>query len=409
MTVEAYLYLIPGLIAFFWPLVTLFFKREVMEAQWLLMGALSMAGICMMLYSTFFIDCFRHEHLLCHLYVMMALFTPAVMLAGVVKLTSTEGYGPQIRNFLLLPVSSMVLITLVAQLGGWKNYQLFLATAVHGGDLSLRGDFWYDALLVVEYFGFLGVLGLEVLLLVFIALPNIRKYATMLKDNFVEHTRTFRRIRIMGTVVAVVIILLVLLQVNYPLHYLSSRFMQVLVSVAQSFVVFVAGYFVYHLRHSAEQLEDMQHDAEVVSDQFRKLGLSDQLSIEQVAEDVRAYLEDSKGCLDPTVSVFKIARQFHVNQDVVVHSIHLLKGCSFAEYVNSLRIEYALGVVMERLDGGMRNDSDYERLRFTDSLAASCGYSSAASFYIGFAKVMGQPFDTWMTAMVETQKQATAD
>lgn len=403
MTFESYIYLIPALISFFWPLAALFCKREVSDSQWALMGAQIMLGVTMALYASFFVPCLEHEHLLCHLYVMMALLTPVFFLAGITRLTTMGGFTKQIRRFFLLPVFAMTLITAIALIGGFNNYQHFLATAVHGGDLSLVGDFWYDVMVICEFYGFLTMLAIEVIIVIVIVAPCVRQYVRLMEDNFVSPPRSIRLLRPYLAALFVMVLLLLLLEVNFPLHFLKSRFLLVCVCVMQSVITFSFGYFVYNIRYSAERLQEMQCDAEVVTNQFRKLGLDEQVTVERVSEQVRTYLEDCKGCLDPTVSVFKIARQFHVDQDMVVRAIHLIKGVSFAEYVNSLRVEYALGVVMERLEGGMRNDDPYDQSRFTDSLAASCGYPSTASFYIGFAQVMGQPFNTWMTAMVETK------
>lgn len=400
MTFEAYIYLIPAIFGIFWPVVTMFCKRNVMVSQWVLMGAFAMTSITMLLYSTFFMPPFRQEHLLCHLYVMMALLTPAVFMAGAISLTNEEGFTRSLRRFFILPVVAMLVISAVAQFGGIENYQDFLATAVHGGDLSFKGELNYDLMVSIEFYGFLAVLAVEVFMAIYYVLPSVRKYIHLVEENFSVPRQRILKVQKFMTALFVIIMLLALLEVCYPLHFLTSKPVLVLVCLLQSFVIFTLGYLVFRLRHSAEQLAEMKRDAEVVVDQFHKMGLDEQVSVEQVSEQVRSYLEDCKGFLDPTVSVFKIARQFHLDQTTIVQSIYLLKGTTFSEYINSLRVEYALGVVMERIDNGLCNIDEYEQRKFTDSLAASSGFTSTASFYIGFTQVMGMPFDTWMRAMV---------
>ena len=72
MTPIALIYFLMGLSALYWPFVTLFFKRRVLGAQWLIMAALLTMGLSVIIYSTFFNSFLKGEYLLVILFMILS-------------------------------------------------------------------------------------------------------------------------------------------------------------------------------------------------------------------------------------------------------------------------------------------------------------------------------------------------
>lgn len=398
MTIYAILYLIPAFAGYYWSFRLLFCKEKVMSAQWILMGGVFLTSVAATLYSTYFNTHFQKEHILCFLYTSTAVITPPVFTFGILNLN--QGQGVPLRNRLIFipSVLNIASIFLIGTLGGLKRYQRFLATAVHGGDLSLQGDFWYDAMIIIGYYGFLLTLVLSVIGMMVIIAPRIKEYIEMMENNFATPPRSVRRLNRMMVTLGIFVVMVAVVEGAFPLHKMTSVTVVVIIAIVQFFILYTVGRCVYNISFTAEQLARHQRDTEYIREQYQKISKTvSNDSLEHVYECLQEYMVQGKGFLDPHVSVFKIANHYHIDQHLIVRVINEVLGSSFSEYVNSMRIEYAIGLVLERNDEGkMAFEDSEEEGRFIDNLAYTCGYPSRASFYLGFNQVMGRSFTDWL-------------
>ncbi len=95
---------------------------------------------------------------------------------------------------------------------------------------------------------------------------------------------------------------------------------------------------------------------------------------------------DEKMFLDPTLSLISLAENLHTNRTYLSNSIHACYNQNFSDFINHLRINYAIDLMKE--DGPGANIKD---------IALRSGYNHLQSFYRNFTQIMEMTPKTWMS------------
>lgn len=96
-----------GLITFFWPLVTLLFKRNVLNAQWLMMLAISLMAFTFVLLGNMFNRFLMGEYIIFILFLVTIIITPPIVHAALAVLTQPN---PSYRPIRMLSLPSFHLL-----------------------------------------------------------------------------------------------------------------------------------------------------------------------------------------------------------------------------------------------------------------------------------------------------------
>ena len=110
----------------------------------------------------------------------------------------------------------------------------------------------------------------------------------------------------------------------------------------------------------------------------KEVELSDKL-IDEILSKLQGF-EDKKGYLDQKLSVYNLAKKLKTNVSYLSNIVNIYKEKSFPQYVNDLRIDYAIYQLKSK-----------PRLRkYTiTALAEEFGFNTAVSFTHAFEKKMG--------------------
>lgn len=95
---------------------------------------------------------------------------------------------------------------------------------------------------------------------------------------------------------------------------------------------------------------------------------------------------DEKMFLDPTLSLISLAENLHTNRTYLSNSIHACYNQNFSDFINHLRISYAVDLMKEEGSGANIKD-----------IAVRSGYSHLQSFYRNFTQIMDMTPKTWMS------------
>lgn len=95
---------------------------------------------------------------------------------------------------------------------------------------------------------------------------------------------------------------------------------------------------------------------------------------------------DEKMYLDPMLSLVSLAAALNTNRTYLSNDIHSCYNQNFSDFINSLRIEYAL-TLMKNGDG----DASIKEI------ALQSGYNNVQSFYRHFAEIMEMTPKTWIS------------
>lgn len=95
---------------------------------------------------------------------------------------------------------------------------------------------------------------------------------------------------------------------------------------------------------------------------------------------------DEKMFLDPAISLVSLAETLHTNRTYLSNSIHACFNRNFSDFINHLRIDYAIELMRASLP-----DVNIKEV------AARSGYNHPQSFYRNFTQIMDMTPGTWLS------------
>jgi AraC-like DNA-binding protein len=94
-----------------------------------------------------------------------------------------------------------------------------------------------------------------------------------------------------------------------------------------------------------------------------------------IAEALKKYLTNSKAYLDPELRLASFGTQVHYSKHQISQAINETYGCSFSDWVNQYRIQYACDLLSK---GSSAKEAAYQS-----------GFNSISNFYAAFKKAKG--------------------
>ena len=384
MTPIALIYFLLGLSSLYWPLVTLFFKRRVLGAQWLIMSALMAMGLSVILYSTFFNSFLKGEYIIVIIFMVLSMFTPSLIQSAVTNLTDIGEDRPLLARLNVLVIPAVVVVALMSVsviIGGSDMYRLWIQRGSEGiAHRFFAGSWRYNLIVAVHYYTYWFLIVAETTFVGVYSLVRIYRFSRQLDEYYTVNR--VHRADLVGTYLFVALncFLVVVSYVLYPFN--SPRPLHGVIAGAslQAVVMFMIGHYAYRTPIGAEVLIERKH----------RLTVRSRRDLQHLGQLLADYVEKEKEFLSPDLSVFVLAEHFNVSQDDIVDAVHHRHGSNFADYIDSLRIEYALRLLNEH--GHHYNTDDSEDM---ERLAHQCGYLDRARFESSFQRVMQTSVKTY--------------
>lgn len=377
MTPLAWIFFLLGLSALYWPFVTLFFKRRVLGAQWLIMSALMAMGLSVILYSTFFNNILKGEYLLVIMFMILSMFTPPLIQAAVTNLTDTGKNRRFLSRHNVLVIPAVVVAILMAAsviIGGADMYRLWIERGSEGIAHHFYADSWrYNLIVAVHFYLYWFLIIIEATFVGIFSIIRINRFSRLL-DEYYTVNRVHRS-DLMGTYffVALNCFFVVFSYVVYPFNAPRPVVGTAIGAVMQAVVMFFIGYFAFRTPVGVETLNVSR----------RRLAPRSRRDLTLLGHQLSEYVEDTKAYLNPDLSVFLLADHFRVSEDDIIDAVHRIQGTSFADYIDSLRIEHAVRLLDEQKTlYNLDEPDDLARL------AHQCGYLNAAAFRHAYSSVM---------------------
>lgn len=365
-------YLLLGLSALLWPLALLLLKPRVLAAQWLLSLAILLLGLSFVVYSCFFNSFLSGEYLLVILFMLFALFTPPSAALAITHLTRPQGVRRLSRAPFLIPLATIALLALSVVIGGPDMYRLWIHRGTNlEADLFYPNSWRYNLIVAVHFYLFYIVLLLQLVLLLLHTFRSLRRYRRTLGQYYSSSQYQPRNLQLIFpsilAISAVIILSLLLFPFNAPRPFPLTLILAILQAAATT----TLGLATYRLHHAAETLRYSLEHSPRTSRHRDLAALGRQLS---------DYIENN-AFRDPDISVFSLAQHFHVSQDQVVDALHRLHGQPFADYIDSLRIDFAIPLLA---------NSDLDQQSLTH-IAHLCGYLDLHSLQRAYLKNLKTP------------------
>ena len=376
MTPIALIYFLMGLSALYWPFVTLFFKRRVLGAQWLIMSALMAMGLSVIIYSTFFNSFLKGEYILVIMFMVLSMFTPPLILAAVTNLTDTGEKRPLLSrlNVLIIPaVVVVILMTVSIIIGGSDMYRLWIQRGAEGIAHHFYAGSWrYNLIVVVHYYRYWLLIVAETTFVGTYSVIRINRFSRLLDEYY--SVNRIHRADLLGTYLFVALncFFVVFSYVMYPFNSPRPVVGTAFGSALQAVVMFMIGYYAFRTPIGVEMLNEKK----------QRLMERPRRDMTFLGRNLTEYVTDNKAFLNPDLSVFLLADHFRVSEDEIIDAVHRMHGTSFAEYIDSLRIEHAITLLNEKESNYHLDDPDD-----LSRLAHQCGYLDRATFERSFLKI----------------------
>ena len=377
MTPIALIYFILGLSALYWPFVTLFFKRRVLGAQWLIMSALMSMGLAVIIYSTFFNNFLKGEYILVIMFMILSMFTPPLIQAAVTNLTDTGEKRPLLSRLNVLVIPAVVLAILLAAsviIGGSDMYRLWIQRGSEGIAHHFYAGSWrYNLIVAVHFYLYWFLIVAETTFVGAYSIIRINRFSRLLDDYY--SVNRVNRADLQGTYLFVALncFFVVLSYVMYPFNSPRPILGTAFGCTLQAVVMFFIGYFAFRTPVGVEKLNENK----------KRLRESSRRDLTSLGHNLTEYVTDSKSFLNPDLSVYMLADHFRVSEDEIIDAVHSTHGITFSEYIDSLRIEHAIKLLEEQKEQFHTDDQDD-----MSRLAHQCGYLERSSFERSFQKVM---------------------
>lgn len=360
-----------GLSAFFWPLATLLFKRYVLDAQWLMMLALTMMGTTFILLGCLFNNFLKGEYLIQMLFFDVILLTPPVIHIALTVLTKPKATLHSVRLFFMLPLLCIALMILSVAIGGHDMYLLWASRGLEGMSGSFFPGSWrYNLIVVVNFYLFWTVFFFQFL---FVFIVGIRQYLRFKRINAEYYTSDrFYNINLKRIFFAANLGMLIMFisMFTQPFVEAHTLFFYLTYCLPLAVIAFYLGRSIYMINNSAERIP------------IRVPGRRDTAAL---ARQLVEYIEKQQAFLNPDLSVFMLAGHLHTSEDDIIDAIHYIHGTSFADYIDALRVQHAVTIILAEHPDKNKPDT-------FEHIAHRSGYLTVEAFEDAWESVMHTSF-----------------
>jgi AraC-like DNA-binding protein len=143
-----------------------------------------------------------------------------------------------------------------------------------------------------------------------------------------------------------------------------------------------AGIFIVRRKPADEA--DKTQDTTADDDQKEQQPLSSkQQNSRELMERIRKVVESEKLYLNSELKMSDVAAMLHTNSTYISESINTQKKCSFSQFINSYRVEYAKRLIRSNPDAKL------------STLCIEAGFSNETSFFRTFKAMTGMTPNEW--------------
>ena len=327
-----YIYILPALITLFW-VIRIFFKKDAVRTQLFVSVGMLMAAI-----SLFYLN------------DTVSLVFPFLYLA-VKNKTSASGTG----RFDWIPLLPSVL---------FLPFNQTMAFYIYSGVQIVAISVWY--------------------------IVRINRYNRLTAEYYVDCDSSSENL---GEILAYVIATVMVISVFMILPDVVAKSIWIQLGLVSFLCVlqYLIGMKTFNISSDFDISTDAQSSGEEPEQVMQPQATADSASdnSEERTTGVSKLLQkviDDKMYLDPMLSLVSLAATLNTNRTYLSNDIHSCYNQNFSDFINSLRIEYAL-TLMKNGDG----DASIKEI------ALQSGYNNVQSFYRHFAEIMEMTPKTWMS------------
>lgn len=167
----------------------------------------------------------------------------------------------------------------------------------------------------------------------------------------------------------------------------ESLWLLVAISLAFSSVQFALGYICFCRNFAIDQLEADEADESPAANSKPTQNEGEKDSPEQIGQQIEALMVEQHYFLKADLKIGDVVKAIGSNRTYVSNYINTTYNCSFSDYMNRLRIEYAKELLASAREGTKLNQ-----------IASASGFGTEQSFYRNFKKFTGMTPAEWLSS-----------
>ncbi len=314
---------------------------------------------------------------------------------------------PAINVLMFLPsvIYAVLLISAQLLMDGVERHA-YICNEILGQNIQMESSVAYSWMVLIGKKLFSIFMPAQGILVMIYGEFRLNNYLRMLEDYTLAY-QSGKKIKIRGIHVLTILVILTGLMMSSIPFYESSDYipLAVLVVVGQIIMVSLVVHNVMQLEYSAEDIQEMKDDTLFQVDAPRPILPVQQpvrpqapmtvgmpLAEEPVAapstlmERIDSAMMNERLFLQPDLSLTVLCEKVGTNRTYASKAIKEAKGCNFPDYVNRLRMDYALELMKQ---------TPRENI-IIQNIAMQCGCGSIQSFYRYFKMFYNETPTQWM-------------
>lgn len=348
----------------------------------LMSGILAVLAICMACYAQFFSYRFVHVIWFDLVYMMLAPFGAILFYLFIINLTSLKEI-PRKKHFcLFLPfVVYATFLLVVALCMSPEDKLLYIGQVVQGEGKVSSPSLPLKLMTVIGWRCISYVFPIAVTCIFAWSGFKLHRYYRMLYDYYASSTQIQRMYGISIIVLSVIFLPVAVFLMLVP-HYASiPHWVPWTLSMTECLIIIIVTVIVNNLVFTAADLRSalsMAKEPPIESIQeYRK---------QQIADTLDKSVRESKVFLDPTLTIMSLAQTIGTNRTYLQSVIKAKYSCTFLEYINRCRIDYAKSLMMEDCFLPIKD------------IASQSGFNSLSSFQRNFIQFEKLTPTQWLKA-----------
>ena len=363
-------------------------------------------AVCMLLYACHFVFFEQVSRLVPVTDSLYSFCNPAVFPLFYIYVKEQTDASRQKRPawcYLIPSFLCFIAVSITYALMSAEEVELFVDDYLYCGDFSSLHGLAYVQFLFHVLVKF--VFAAQIVPILVSGIRRIRNFESQLAANYSElDGKTMRPITLLLGLFVVVSLISFLCNIIGRERFFDSIWMLSVSSLSFSFLLYMVGYAAYRQHFSAAMMESEgmgtadDFTAEVppafpsvfcgrsgaASDGFSATGLDAEQEkaelddkMDLLKEQIQQLMVEEKFYLRPNLKILDVSQRLGTNRSYIYNAINGGMGISFSDYVNRLRIDYAVSL--------MKTDKDL----LLSEISTKAGFASTVSFYRNFKHFMG--------------------
>ena len=234
----------------------------------------------------------------------------------------------------------------------------------------------------IAHLSFKFIFALQIPFVLVKGLQKIKRYDKMVEANYADIG-----LRKMYMAKPILVLLVVASVVSFIANILGrecfdhARWLVLIPSLTFSVLLFLLGYAGHRQNFTIHELTLENSNVNLPSEPIAEPQTTEESknSIEILKEEIERVIEQEQMFLKQDLKINDVAMRLNTNRDYIYQAINVKMGLSFSEYINRLRINYAIQLMEKNPE------------MTSADIAFRSGFSSRASFYRNFKLYQNRP------------------